>query len=32
MLVAQAQAESMGLVTADRLVAAYDVQIIWASR
>lgn len=30
MLVAQAQIEGMHLVTADRLVAAYDVPILWA--
>src|SRR5262245_20056748 len=29
-LVAQAQVESMHLVTADRLVTAYDVPFIWA--
>jgi PIN domain nuclease of toxin-antitoxin system len=29
-LIAQAQIEGMHLVTADRLVAAYDVPIIWA--
>lgn len=29
-LVAQAQVEDMHLVTADRLVAAYDVRVIWA--
>jgi PIN domain nuclease of toxin-antitoxin system len=31
LLVAQAKAEGMAIITADRLVAAYDVQIIWAS-
>lgn len=30
MLVAQAQADDMHIVTADRLVAAYDVHVIWA--
>src|SRR5262245_40552652 len=29
-LVAQAQVEDIHLVTADRLVAAYDVRVIWA--
>jgi PIN domain nuclease of toxin-antitoxin system len=29
-LVAQAQAEDMRIVTADRLLAAYDVRVIWA--
>jgi PIN domain nuclease of toxin-antitoxin system len=29
-LIAQAQVEDMRFVTADRLVAAYDVRVIWA--
>ncbi len=29
-LVAQAQVDGMSIVTADRLVAAYDVRVIWA--
>ena len=30
MLVAQAQAEGLTLVTHDRVLAAYDVEILWA--
>lgn len=30
MLVAQAQAESLALVTHDRILEAYDVEILWA--
>ncbi|HKI02469.1 MAG TPA: type II toxin-antitoxin system VapC family toxin [Thermoanaerobaculia bacterium] len=31
-LVAQAQAESLQLMTADRVLTAYDVPILWAGR
>ena len=31
-LIAQAQAESLTLLTADPAVAAYDVEILWAGR
>lgn len=29
MLVAQAQIESMAIVTADHIITKYDVQVIW---
>jgi PIN domain nuclease of toxin-antitoxin system len=32
LLVAQSQIESMALLTADPLIAAYDVEAVWAGR